>query len=159
MTDWSPEAWGALIVVVLGALTSLIVKVIGALRQEVKELKVVVDGRLSQFLALTAVSAEALGVEKGRLAEMARQIQTTVPPSDPFLPALTHYEGTEGQDLVIPVPIPTPTVVIVPTENEDQIREREAAESPSPTPAEQASIADGHIADLHQQAKEEEKKP
>jgi len=96
------------------------------LSHKMSTLQEVMNGRLSQLVALTAVSSEAIGVEKGRLAEIARVISDTLPMQEPLLSTLSHFQKTNGEELVIPIPVPTPTVVLVPTEDEKQAAEMAA---------------------------------
>ena len=140
----SLSGWAVLVAVLLGIITAAVLLTIRALREmsnKLNHLQEVMNGRLSQLVALTAVSSEAIGVEKGRLAEIARVISKTLPVEEPLLAStLAHFERKNGDDeLVIPVPVPMPTVVLVPTETTEQ-----AATTAAETAAKQ-------VADLYQE--------
>ncbi|MBA3758914.1 MAG: hypothetical protein H0X07_00105 [Gemmatimonadales bacterium] len=152
MEGVSIAGWAALVALLMGVLAAASVRTIAALKElahRMETLQQVMDGRLSQLVALTAVSSEAIGVEKGRIAEIARVISNTLPVNDPLLPAMAHFERINGEDeLVIPVPAnPTPTVVLVPTETGEQAAARAGVEA--------AGKAEGQVADLHRQSGED----
>lgn len=150
--------WAALIALLLGVLTAASMLTIAALKSMVRRLETlqaVLNGRLSQLVALTAVASEAIGAEKGRLAEIARVISKTLPVDEPTLAGtLAHFERTNGDDkLVIPIPAnPTPTVILVPTETDAPVS---AMESAAERIADVNRTAAERIEGLHRQAKEE----
>lgn len=114
MSGWSPEAFGAVVVLIIGAITTGAVKIIGALKvveTKVDKLEVKVDGRLTQLLERTATASKAEGVDVGR-GQMAAAIP--VPAAAPSVePSQVQPDGT----MVIGLPVPTPPVLLVPIED------------------------------------------
>lgn len=88
MKSWSAEQWvtffgalGLFSSVVIAAITTAAVKIIGALQNvetKVNQLEVKVDGRLSQLLAARTIADTATGREQGR-GEMIVQVPLPLP--------------------------------------------------------------------------------